>query len=302
MISDNSGDTKQLFKEIDKALHGIKDMPLPEHDSKPKLANKFNNFYGDKIDKIRAELDKNPGNPTEFDTPYHGNPLSDFKLLTMDDVRKLINKSNNKSCVLDALPTILIKDCINELLPILTEIINTSLQLGNFIEPLKHAIIKPLLKKIGLELTKNNYRPVSNLSFISKLIEAAVFDQYTEHLSTNNLMDDKQSAYKKEHSTETLLMKVQNEILTGIDNGEVVMLVLLDLSAAFDTIDHNILFERLENMYGIKGTVLKWFKSYLTDRTQSTVIDTSMSDKKTLKYGVPQGSKLCSYIKNESYS
>ena len=134
---------------------------------------------------------------------------------------------------------------------------------------LKHALIKPLLKKLDLELIEKNYRPVSNLSFLSKLIEEAVIQQYSNHLAKNGINDLHQSAYKKFHSTETLLTKVKNDIQMKMDKGQVVMLVLLDLSAAFDTIDHDILINRLERRYGIKGTALKWFKSYLTNRTQS---------------------------------
>ena len=117
-------------------------------------------------------------------------------------------------------------------------------------------------------------------------------EQLTEHINNNNLNDLRQSAYKKYHSTETLLLKVQNDILMSMDNGEVVILVLLDLSAAFDTIDHNILLNRLEKRYGVTDTAKDWFKSYLTNRTQSVCINDQESGKLPLNYGVPQGSKL----------
>ena len=157
---------------------------------------------------------------------------------------------------------------------------------------MKHAVIKPMLKQLGMELIKNNYRPVSNLSFISKLIESVVVQQLTDHMDTNDLQDPRQSAYKKHHSTETLLLKVQNDILMNMDKGQVTMMVLLDLSAAFDTIDHDILIERLEKRYGVTDTALRWFRSYLSDRTQSVCMDGQESDKLPLLYGVPQGSKL----------
>jgi hypothetical protein len=157
---------------------------------------------------------------------------------------------------------------------------------------LKYALVKQLLKKIRLELTKKNYRPVSNLSFLGKLIESAVIKQYIDHLSKHKLEDDKQSAYKKHHSTETLLTKIHNDITLNLSKGEVTMLVLLDLSAAFDTIDHDILLKRLKNRYGIYGNALKWFKSYISGRSQSVTIKDTVSDKLALKFGVPQGSKL----------
>ena len=149
-----------------------------------------------------------------------------------------------------------------------------------------------MLKKLGLDLELSNYRPVSNLSFLSKLIEKIVAIQFVEHLVRNKLMDPLQSAYKKYHSTETALLKVQNDILIDIDDKNVSLLVLLDLSAAFDTIDHDIILKRLNAECGIDGNALKWFKSYLTNRVQSVIIDDEISTPKKLNYGVPQGSIL----------
>ncbi len=193
---------------------------------------------------------------------------------------------------ISTIPTNLLKDCKEEALPAITKIINLSLQLGDMPLSERRAIIKPLLKKAGLDLEKSNYRPVSNLSFLSKLIERAVAKQLTKHLKDNKLLDNFQSAYREGHSTETALLRVQNDILMEVDKGNVVLLALLDLSAAFDTIDHGILLKRLSERCGIKGTALKWFKSYLTGRTQTVAIGKSNSEPKSLKYGVPQGSVL----------
>jgi hypothetical protein len=213
-------------------------------------------------------------------------------MLLPQEVKELINEMPTKHCDLDPMPSGLVKDCSDELLPIITEIVNLSLKLGVMPSNLKHALVKPLLKKMGLELNKKNYRPVSNLSFLSKVIESAVIKQYTDHLRLNDLHDLRQSAYKKYHSTETLLIKIHNDLMTKMGNGEISMLVLLDLSAAFDTIDHNILINRLESRYGVSGSALKWFKSYLSNRSQSVVIKNDTSESLPLNYGVPQGSKL----------
>ncbi len=110
---------------------------------------------------------------------------------------------------------------------------------------LKKAIIKPILKKLGLELINKNYKPVSNLAFPSKLIERVVALQLVDHLLNNGLMDKFQSAYREGHNIETALLRVQNDILMKLYKGKVVMLVFLDLSADFDTIDHGILLKRL---------------------------------------------------------
>ena len=129
---------------------------------------------------------------------------------------------------------------------------------------LKTALIRPLLKKTSLDSNSlKNYRPVSNLTFISKVIENVISRRPDEHLINNSLFDPLQSAYRDKHFTETALIKVQNDILTALDAGSSAILLMLDLSAAFDTIDHDILLSRSCNVYGITGNALDWFRSYL---------------------------------------
>jgi len=219
--------------------------------------------------------------------------LSEFPVFSLDQIRKLITDSKSKSCSLDPIPTWLLKDCLDALLPIITEIVNLSLSSATVPEDYKKAIIIPLLKKILLdpEILKN-FRPVSNLQFISKLIEKAVASCVIDYLTTNNLHEPLQSAYKKYHSTETALLKVQNDLLLALDKKDVGYLILLDLSAAFDTVDHELLLHCLEHDYGITGTVLAWFRSYLTLRTQSVVLNGVESESHDLTCGVPQGSVL----------
>ena len=152
---------------------------------------------------------------------------------------------------------------------------------------------KAFAKKITLDPDiLKNYRPVSNLTFISKLIEKVVAKQIISHLTKHDLLEKFQSAYRPLHSTETALLRVSNDILRAIDNKKCVFLVLLDLSAAFDTIDHDILFKRLQYQLGINGTALQWLKSYLTNRTQCISINGEKSASKQLTCGVPQGSVL----------
>ena len=137
-----------------------------------------------------------------------------------------------------------------------------------------------------------NYRPVSNLPFISKLLEKTVLRQLNDHISTNNLLHHFQSAYRANHSTETALVHILNDLLLETDTGKISLLTLLDLSAAFDTIDHAILLSRLQGTFGVGGTALDWFKSYLTDRLQLVCIDGAQSEPVKLTCGVPQGSVL----------
>ena len=294
-INKNKDNPRNMFKALNKALHRKQESVLPPHSSEKSLADEFSTFFDDKIRKIREKLDNadhNCNQKSKEERTYIGEPFKTFRQLSQDEVKKILQNMPNKQCKLDPIPFWLVKDCIDQFLPLITEIINTSLKLGEMPEVLKHAQIKPLLKKLNLELLYKNYRPVSNLQFLGKAIESAVITQYLEHLSKQKLQDNKQSAYKKFHSTETLLMKVHNDIMSSMSEGEIVILILLDLSAAFDTIDHDILLKRLENTYGIEGTALRWFKSYISNRTQSVIINNIESDRKELKFGVPQGSKL----------
>ena len=137
-----------------------------------------------------------------------------------------------------------------------------------------------------------NYRSVSNFSFISKLTERTVCVQVVNHLKENDLYEIFQSAYRQLHSTETALLRVQNDIIHAVDSEVGAMLTLLDLSAAFDTIDHQKLLDLLNHSLGISGDTLRWFKSYLQERIQMVQIGSSTSEPVTLKYGVPQGSVL----------
>ena len=132
-----------------------------------------------------------------------------------------------------------------------------------------------------------NYRPVSNLPFISKILERVVLIQCQTHLHENELLEMNQSAYRKNHSTETAVLSVLDELLSNIDKKLVSIVALLDLSAAFDTIDQDILLSRLKHSFGFHGKVLDWFTSYLSDRIQFVCVDNIMSASSPLTFGVP---------------
>ena len=158
---------------------------------------------------------------------------------------------------------------------------------------LKEAYITPLLKKPTLDSNDiNNCRPISNLSVLTKLLEKAVCKQLVSYLDANNLMPRNQSAYRRNHSTESALTKVCSDIKSAIDNGNLVLLSLLDLSAAFDCVDHEILLNRLSHSFGTQSKVLKWLTSYLTGRTQCVHLSGKISFVETMRYGVPPGSVL----------
>ena len=171
----------------------------------------------------------------------------------------------------------------------ITCIVNSSLSTGIFPSGAHSAIIKPLLKKVSLDKNEwKNYRPVSNITFVGKLVEKIACARLTEHMAKHNLADMNQSAYRACHSTESALTKVKNDPRVSIHNRQVVLQVLLDLSVAFDTIDHEILLSPLSTRIGVSGSALDWFRSYLTGWSSHVDIAGELSDPITTNFGLPQ--------------
>ncbi|MCG8430354.1 MAG: reverse transcriptase family protein, partial [Candidatus Omnitrophica bacterium] len=285
--------SKDLFNVVNELLGKQRSSPLPDHSDPVELANNFSDFFMSKISKIRDKLDQQQVGEVQ-ELPCANVPELDcFRPTTKEEVKKLVLSLPPKSCALDPIPTSLLKRCIDTLAPVLVTIINKSLEQGHFPASLKYALVKPLLKKPSLDCNvMANYRPVSNLSYLSKLVERVIAMRLQEHMTVNHLYDVNQSAYRRGHSTETVLLKVTDSILSSLDQGEEVLLVLLDLSAAFDTVDHSMLLDRLHNRIGLSDAALKWFKSYLENRSLSVSIQDSLSTRAVVKHGVPQGSVL----------
>jgi len=213
--------------------------------------------------------------------------------VTIEEVDKLMAAALNKTCQLDPAPTWLVKDMRGLLAPFVALMFNKSLAASCFPNGFKHAVVRPLLKRSGLDASDlKNYRPVSNLSFLSKLLERTVQNRLQEFLDSNDLMPVSQSAYRRDHSTETAVLKVQNDLMLAADDGQLSALCLLDLTAAFDTVDHELLLLRLERQFGLRGAVLQWFRSYLTGRTFQVVYDGCLSAIVHVLCSVPQGSVL----------
>ena len=158
---------------------------------------------------------------------------------------------------------------------------------------LKDSVVTPLLKKLGADPeTLANYRPITGIKYLGKLIERAALPQLTKHMVSNNLHIPNQSGYKTGHSCETLLVRVVNDIYLNLDISKCTVLLLLDLSAAFDMVDHDILLDILHREIGLRGTVLRWFESFLKGRHQAITINGTKSDYRENPFGVPQGSVL----------
>ncbi len=274
---------------------------LPDSDDHCELANNFCQFFKDKVKNIQRIIDDRSSNissPTDSSTTSAADQvqtctLSEFCEVTEDELLKIIMNCPTKSCALDPMPTWLLKQHIPTVIPSLTKIVNTSITTGSFPSSLGTASITPILKKSTLDKNQlKNYRPVSNIRFLGKLIEKVVSSQLTSYIDNNQLAEPLQSAYKAKHGTETALVRVHNDILREVDNQKAVFLVLLDLSAAFDTLDYKIMLKRFEDLYGITGMALKWFASYFDSRRYHVSINGTNSDDTQLDEGAPQGSVI----------
>ena len=204
-----------------------------------------------------------------------------FAPLTEKQVSDVITCLKSKSCELDTIPTSIFKLMQPKVTPLITKIVNQSLGDGCFCREWRTAVVRPLLKKLGLALIFANYRPVSNLTFISKVIEWCILLQISQHCEDYKLQPDYQSAYREHYSCETAILKISNDILWGMERQSIISLVVLDLSAAFDTVDHDILLSTLSSKYGIKGKVLKWFDKYLRPRSFKVAVNGVYSKERT---------------------
>ena len=255
------------------------------------IANYFNNFFC-KIGPDLANSIKGPAGKSYKD--YLTQTISStFTFNTVDSefVLKLIRKLKTKSSYgHDGISSILLKHIADIIAPVLATTINQSMMTGIFPNSLKIAKISPIFKKENPHIA-DNYRPISLLPIISKIFEKVVFIQLYDYFIENNLLYDSQYGFRKMHSTELAALEFADKINIHLDQGKIPLAIFLDLSKAFDTIDHSILINKLK-YYGIKGTALNWFKSYLNNRTQYVQFKEAISDKSIIQTGVPQGSIL----------
>ena len=246
LVTESSSNPRTLWKTLNSILHRNPSNSSPDTPDTQSLANSFLQFFSDKIERIRSKF-----SPSDSPDPFLFSiipppNLSNFDTTTFSEICNLIFSSQNKQCELDSIPTFLLKLCFDELGPTIINIINFSLSEGIFPSSFKQAIVHPLLKKPSLpDDDLNNFRPISNLNFISKILEKVVASRIQSHLLSNSLSSSFQSAYRMFHSTETTLLGIHNDLILAMDRGEVTSLILLDLSAAFDTVDHSILLHRL---------------------------------------------------------
>ena len=284
-IAASKGNTTRLWR----TLHGVLGETTGDENC-PHSAEDFASYFRDKVDAVRASTSTTP----TYDVPCRATPtLEEWTLVSVDEVEQLISSALNKTCELDPAPTWLVKEMRGLLSPFITLLFNKSLMSACFPAAFKQALVRPSLKKVGLDAGDlKNFRPVSNLPFLAKLLERVVQVRLQGFLDTNRLMPTAQSAYRKFHSTETATARVYNDLLLATDRGQVSALCLLDLTAAFDTVDHELLLRRLECQSGLRGIPLMWFRSYLLGRTYRVIYAGSTSSTIYIVCSVPQGSVL----------
>ena len=256
----------------------------------------FADFFKSKIDNLKrtvASLAKMSSPPTFDDPSFNGTPLDVLATLDPSTVLKIITQMKPKSSAVDYIPTSLIKSCSTVFSELICNLANLSFAEGIFPNSFKLADVTPRLKKIGLDTAvPANYRPISNLNNISKILERLFLSVLQPHILSCPAFNQLQSAYRPRHSTETALLHTLDHIYSSADRSMPTALVSLDLSAAFDTIDHSILISRLHSSFGISGPALAWLSSYLFNRSQVVKIGNSSSTTSLLTTGVPQGSVL----------
>ena len=265
LIAENSSNQQNLFCTTKSLLCEPSEVLFPKDIAPDDLANDFGNFFMQKIDKINqlidmkssSEMSKAREKGCTDSNPYACVTFANFKRLSQEQVYELIKKAAKKSCPLDPMPTSVVLDVLDVLLPVITNMINLSLESGVFANDWKEALLNLLLKKCGLDIAFYNFHLVSKLPYVSKLSEKAAANQLIDHMTTDDLHMPFQSAYKQNHSTESALLKVKNDILLNMEAQKITLLVLLDLSAAFDTVQHDTLLNCLKSRFGLDGKALQ---------------------------------------------
>ena len=283
---------KSLFKIANELLDKNSEKVLPSHSDPKQLANDFNNYYVEKVNTIRKSIPEVSNNPSYYSRPFIGKRLNSFRPTTESEVKEIIKECGIKTSFEDPIPSKVLSSATDVSIPVFVELINKSLSQGSM-DGAKESVLDPLLKKAGLDSDeKKNYRPVNNLLFFSKLIERVVSKRLEEHMTVNCLHEQSQFSYKQHHNTETMMLGITDEVLRGFDNNLATIVIFLDLSAAFDTIDIDKLLQILNEEIGIGGVALEWFRSFLSGRTQRVKIGNEYSDSCEVPCGAPQGSVL----------
>ena len=253
------------------------------------IANGFNNLFANIGPVLQDNITSTNKHPLDYLPNFVGDHM-EFRTLNEQDLEAFIISLKNKGAGFDKINAKLFKSTYKSILPVLRHFFNICLNQGVFPKALKIGVVKPVFKG-GDDDRFSNYRPISILPVLSKVLEKIIHAQLMAHFRDNNLLCSKQFGFRKAHCTYMPILLVQDLITKAWENNEYVVGIYLDLKKAFDTVDVNVLCQKLEH-YGVTDNALKMLTSYLSDRTQTVVINEVSSDFKNICMGVPQGSIL----------
>lgn len=296
-LSETAGNRKAIWRVSKDLLHSDDRPPDADLQEAALLCDGFSAFFVDRLATIAATINTRLQSTAAYyrlavgrQVPPRLDALAD---VTVDEVVRMIGALPSKTSTLDVLPVSLLKSSVDVMAPLVARLASLSFRTGVFPSSLKHGRVTPLLKKPGLDKTvMANYRPITNLSTLSKLLEKLALSRVRPHVLSSGNFSEFQSAYRAGHSTETALLRVYDDIVRNADTQQTTVLLALDISAAFDTIDFSTLVDRLSTDFGIGGSALGWLHSFVSDRTQYVGVGISRSAPVLCPSGVPQGSVL----------
>ena len=260
---------------------------LPNYQNPIVLSRDFNEFFQQKVTRLFQRFD----NSIPFFEPTCQHHWSEFSLLSQLEVERSLNHVSNSTAPHDVVPAVRLKFLINRFSDTFTELFNCVLSHGVFPSSLKQGVIVPLHKKDD-ENDLGNYRPVTNTLLLSKIIERHVLSQMKSYFNKNGLWPRFQSAYRQNHSTESSILYCLEKVSEIINKKKPAVVISLDMTSAFDTVNLDILLMILKNKFGFDGIVLNFFESYLKHRSSQVFIDNCLSESLISTSGVPQGSIL----------
>lgn len=290
-------DQKARWRVVRELLHTDDRREEPTSEQAQRLCADFSSFFSGKLhrvaDEVAARLSTAP--PISNPPPSQPSLVQMFSLHYVDteEVARLIRSAPPKTSPLDCMPTSLLKATVDVLAPLLAQLANLSFTSGVFPSRYKLGHVTPLLKKPSLSKDDPaNYRPITNLCTFSKILERLALRRLQPHVLASGNYSKYQSAYRAGYSTETALLKIANDIRMAAGEGRCTALLALDISAAFDAVNHSILCQRLQHTFGINGSVLDWLGSFVSGRSQYVAAGGERSDTAPCESGVPQGSVL----------
>ena len=294
LVKSCGNDQKKLYAVFNNVMGKNRVSPLPVHSSEVQLATEFADFFRTKIERIRRTFDDPMDGELSVELVPHFRTtvlLHQFEPVNAEKVLGYIRSSKKTCCPLDPFDASRLPESLEAASDFIAKIINQGF-LEECFSPSTESLLRPYLKGKSLDSQDmNSYRPVSNLPLLSKIKERAILDQLLPILEVNEVVPSFQSAYKQFHSTETALCRIYNDLVLNTCAGKASVLVMLDLSAAFDTVDHQLLVNDMEEV-GLRDSALAYMKSYLSVRVQKVIVGKATSDPVPLECGVPQGSVL----------